>query len=407
MRPSVPVALALAIVVSACSAAPSTSVSPSVAPPSASASLDEGPSGEPVRIGIAFATTGPAAFVAEMGVQGAELAAAELNAGGGILGRPVELVQQDTQCEPTEAVSAIRQLIEVQGIRVILGATCSSETLAAMPVVEELEAVLMNTMSTAPAITEQAGAGGNPWIFRINPPDSAFAPALAELMAKKQGDVRVAIVAVNNDLGRGAADAFTGELEARDAAVTSTDFYDQEGPYDFSSVLTKVRGSDAQAIIFVGTIEAGVPFMRQYDELGLTQRVYSRGLSLTQQLFDDLGQQADGLFSTEPYYSEIDTPENAEFVAAFRAMHGSDPVYQAYTTYQATKVLAQAIEAAGAEDPTAVRDALAEVTQESITGTVDFDDHNQAHTRVFLARVTCDPECRVEIIDSVETGGEG
>ena len=69
-----------------------------------------------------------------------------------------------------------------------------------------------------------------------------------------------------------------------------------------------IRASDAEGIIFVGNIEAGVPFVRQYGELGLDQRIYSRGLSLTQQLFDDLGPLADGIATVEEYYSQIDEP---------------------------------------------------------------------------------------------------
>lgn len=376
-------------------------------PPDATDSADSPGDEEPIRIGAALGITGAAAFVSQQGVQGAELAISQLNDQGGVLGRSLDLIVQDSQCEPTEAVNAVRRLVEVDGAKLVIGAACSSGTLAAMPVAEELEIVLMNTMSTAPSITEQAGVGGNPWLFRINPPDSAFAPALARIIVEEQGDTSIAIVARNDDLGRGAAVEFGRALEELGAAITLEHFFPVEGPYDFSSALTEIRAADPDAIIFVGTIEPGVPFVRQYHELGMTQNLYSRGVSVTEQLFEDLGEQADGIHSTEPYYAEIDTPENEAFVSAFREMHNTDPVYQAYTTYEAVMVLAQAMEAAGTDDPAAVRDALEELTYEVITGTVDFDDNHQAWTRVYVARVTCDPECSLEIVADVETDPNG
>lgn len=358
--------------------------------------------GEPIPLGAIFAVTGPSSFVASQAAAGMELAIAEINANGGVLGRPLESNIQDDQCQPTEGVNAARRLIEVEDIRLILGAQCSSSTLAIMPVLDELGAVMINTMSTNPAITEQAGVGGNPWIFRNNPPDSAFAPAMATVMVGK-GVESLAIVAVNDDLGRGAAEEFTNALDERGASVVFEYFFPREGQLDFSPALTEIREGDADAILFVGTIDPGLPFLRQYRELGLTQPLYSRGLSLTDQLFEEAGDIVDGLHSTEPYYAEIESPENEQFLAAFRDMHDMDPVYQAYTAYEGVYLYAMAIEAAGSTEPAEVRDALGGITREAITGTMTFDDHNQAQIPVYVARATCTDVCSVEIIGSDDT----
>lgn len=359
------------------------------------------PSGDPIRIGVAFGITGSSTFVSGQGVQGVELAVSELNAAGGVLGRPIELVIQDTECQPAEGVNAARRLIEVENTRLLIGGQCSSETLAIMPVVQELEAVLINSMSTAPSITEQSGIGGNPWVFRVNPPDSSFAPALARAIVDEHGHESIAIVAVNDDLGRGAAEEFTRAFDALGASVVIEEFYQREGTHDFTATLTAIRASEAEAVVFVGTIEPGVPFIRQSAELQLTQDIYTRGLSLTTQLFEELGDLVDGVHSTEPYYAEIDGPENERFVEAFRAMHQTDPVYQAYTAYEAVNVYAQAIEAAGSIEPADVRDALEELSYEVVTGTIEFDEYHQAWTDIYVARVVCDPDCRVEIVETV------
>ena len=358
----------------------------------------EEPEAEPITIGVILAVTGPAAFPSTQDLQGIEMAIEEINADGGVLGRPLEINVQDEQCNATEGINAFNNLIQ-QDAELFLGASCSGTTLAIMPLMIDNEAVMINSMSTNPDIT----AGDNPWMFRVNPPDSAFAPAFGGMIVRELGDTKLAILSANNDFGRGAAEAFRGAVEAEGGEIVSEDFYSSDGPWDFSSVLTGIRDSEAEGIIWVGTSEPGFQFIRQYHEQGLTQTIYNRGISLTDTLFDELGDLSDGIYAIEPYFAEIDTDANLDFVERFRDVYGETPAYQAVTGYASTYVLAAAIEAAGTTDAAAVRDALADVNYDAVTGPIAFDENNQGHLPVFIASVACDDSgCSVEIIASTD-----
>jgi branched-chain amino acid transport system substrate-binding protein len=397
-----PVLVAIAVALAACGGAGVSQQGSPGGSESAAASAAASAAGAPIRIGLVFDITGSSAFLNNQAVQGAQLAVAEVNSDGGVLGRRIEAPVQDSQCEPVAAGNAARRLIEVDKAKLIIGAGCSSATLAIMPIVKELGAVEIVSLSSAPSISAQAGVGGNPQVFRINPHDAIYAPALADAIVG-QSDLKVAIVSTNDDFGRGAAGAFATQLQAKGATVTEQFFFDRAGAFDFNSILTKIRASDATGIIFTGTREPGVPFVHQLNELQMKQHIYTRSLDLSAALFTDLGQQADGLYSTDPWYSAIDSPENATFKKAFGDKWGVDPTFGAYLAYTAVKLYAQAIKSAGSDEPSAVKDALEKASFQAVTGKIAFDDHHQAYLPVYLAQVACDPTCHAKIVRVVDT----
>ncbi len=361
--------------------------------------------GEPIRIGFASGLTGPGAFVATAGRDGVTLAVEEINAAGGVLGRQIELVIQDTKGQPTEAVNVLRRFVSQDNIRLIIGPQTSTSVLAALPVMEELQSVAITSMSTNPTITEMQGVGGNTFMFRVNPPDDAMARALVNIAVNQLGDTRIATVARNDDLGRGATDQFVASIEEFGGEVTSSDFFQSGGSYDFSSTLTRLRDENPDAVIFVGTIEEGIPFIRQFYEQGLEANIYTRGVSISPALYEGLGPElVNGLHAAEPYFAEIDTPENQDFVERWQARYDALPINQGYYSYAAMHLMADAIEAAGSTDPDAVRQALATVSYEGVTGPLTFDDHNQAYANIYIGRVDCSgstPDtCSVSVIAS-------
>lgn len=358
--------------------------------------------GGPIRFAFVSGITGPGAFVADMGRQGVLLAVDEINRRGGVLGRQLEVTVQDSKANPIEAVNTIRRLVTQDGFKFIIGPQTSSEVLAVIPVTRELQVVTITTMSTNPAISQQQGKGGNPWMFRVNPPDDAMARAIIKIAITQLGDRRIATVARNDDLGRGATTEFAKHTLASGGVITSTNFFTSGGTYDFSSTLTRLKQENPQAVVFVGTIEEGIPFIKQFAEQGLKARIYTRGVSITDALYQALGPLVQGLHAVEPYFAEINTPGNRDFVARFNARWNRNPVFQAYMSYAAVYMLAEAIQKAGAsENPAAVRDQLTRVKLPGVTGELAFDAFNQAHANIYVGRVECQgTQCRVVVIAS-------
>lgn len=340
-----------------------------------------------IPIGMSSPQTGGAAFLGQHQRQGAELAVAEINEAGGVLGRPLELKVQDNQCNATQGVASADQLINVGKVVAMIGGLCSSVTLAIMPVIERAQVPLVVDISTNPTITQMAGVGGNIWTFRINPSDAGLAAALGNYLAVKGAYKRVAFVGEDSDYGRGGSDALKAALEKHGITIGTTDFFAQ-GTADFASVIARLGSDkpDAIALYAVGADELN--FLRQFRASGIAIPITGRiELSDLQGSLIDAGA-LDGATSVFPYAPGIDTEGNKSFVEKFTTSFGEAPNYQSFEGYEAIKVLADAIVRAGSVEPAAIRDALVTTSYKSLLDeTIAFDDHNQAHNKAVIQRV--------------------
>src|ERR1700758_5597552 len=156
-----------------------------------------------IKIGVNEPLTGPFAASGTYVVNGAKIAADEINAKGGLLGRKIELVIEDNKSNPTEAAAVAEKLITGDKVPVIMGAWGSSLTLAVMPKLMEYKVPMVVETSSSSKIT----TSGNPYIFRISPPSPVEAAAFKQIVPKmsvKKADFLV----INNDWGRGTAEDF-------------------------------------------------------------------------------------------------------------------------------------------------------------------------------------------------------
>src|SRR5919106_2585484 len=229
----------------------------------------------PIKVGFASAMSGPAAITGEGVKWGATLAVDELNAKGGVMGRKLEAYFADNKAQPGEAVSAVRKLADVDKVDVIIGQTHSGACLGAMPVVKEIGVPMVIEACSHPQIRALSGKGGNEWTFRVALDDEIMAHTFARYMARK-GVKSSSILAMNNDFGRGAANAYDAAFKKAGVKTASTEFFDPGQP-DYRPVLTRLKRANPKAILGVILASDGAPFLRQFRELGLAQKVYARG----------------------------------------------------------------------------------------------------------------------------------
>src|SRR6202012_5196105 len=169
---------------------------------------------ETIKIGVNEPLTGAFAASGTYVVNGAKIAADEINAKGGVLGKKIELVIEDNKSNPTEAAAVTEKLVTRDKVPVIMGAWGSSLTLASMPKLMEYQVPMLVETSSSGKIT----TSGNPYIFRISPPSSveaaAFKPMVPKMTIKK-----VDFLVINNDWGRGAAEDFGKMLKGENIQV--------------------------------------------------------------------------------------------------------------------------------------------------------------------------------------------
>lgn len=344
------------------------------------------PKGEPIKIGLLTPMTGNLARWGGFAQNGAGLAADELNAAGGVLGRPVQVVPADSQCQPALGVSALRRLITADRVAVVIGDICSSVTLAAMPVVAESKVILLNAASSHPDITYKAGVGGNVWTFRNYPTDELRTQIVTEYVAR-QGAKRYSILNVDNDFGRGAGALSKQHIERLGGTLLSEDYF-KSGETDFSSVLTKVKALKPDVLLVYGLPDSVPPLTAQMKAQGLKVRLAGVAEFTTPDIIkrsqaDVLEGAVEGMF----WAPILGGDANRAFVEAYRKKTGDAPQVHAFSHWESVKVLARAIEQAGTTDPVKVRDALAKIEYSGLMGKVRFDDHNQAEVPMAVLAV--------------------
>lgn len=338
---------------------------------------------EDVRIGFPGPITGPASFLGQQMKWGAEQAADEINKRGGLLGRKLSFVMQDSQCRPADAVSAAEKLVSKDKVDVLLGDLCSGATMAVMPLAERAGKPMIVSISTLPEITEKAGVGGNKWVFRTVPDDRMLAAVIGTQLAKTK---TIAFLAEDTDYGRSAIKLVKERLGA-DTQVVSED-YVKNTETDFLPMLTKFRSSKPGALAIYMLDQQGFNFMKQYTQFGLTIPLVARPPLVAPLVKDLLATgKFDGSWTVYPYYDQFSSPANDAFTRSFADRNKQAPHYVAYGIYESIMVAADAIQRAGTTEPAAVREALTKTQYSGILGTISFDDHNQSHNKLMFMKV--------------------
>lgn len=356
---------------------------------------------EPIKVGLVTPMAGANARFGGFALRGMELAIKEINAAGGVNGQMLELSYADSQCAPVEGVSATRRLIESSGVDFILGDVCSSVTLAMQPIVEEAGVLLLNAASSNPQITYGAGVGGFEWTFRNYITDEIRARAVQQFAYEDRGYTKFAVLSVDSDFGRGAVNFARKYLEEFNGEILSEDYY-KEGEVDFRSVLTKIRSSDAEAIIMYGLGDTTPVVGRQMIELGMAGKIplIGDGEFNASTTLNAAGPAMEGAIQAIFWLPTLDAERSLDFVARYKAEYGGEePNNHAYSHWESTYLLAATIEAAGSAEPGAVRDAMTRITYESAVGPVSFDDHNQAKLPTILLEIV---DGRIEVVGNVQ-----
>src|SRR5918996_3256062 len=246
---------------------------------------------ETIKIGVNQPLTGAVAASGTYVAQGAQIAAEEINANGGIDGKKIELIIEDNKSNPKEAVAAAEKLIVRDKVPVMMGAWSSTYTLAVMPKLMEYKVPMLVETSSSDKIT----ISGNPYVFRISPTSEMEAKAFSE-QVDKFGIEKADFLVVNNDWGLGAAERFSEMLEEQGVTVGEVETMDPAAQ-DMSAQLSKIKASDADTLFVTTGVEQLTLVLRQARDLGLDTRIITTGGSQApDQLIEQAGSAADGSY---------------------------------------------------------------------------------------------------------------
>ncbi len=340
----------------------------------------------PVKVGFASAMSGPSAITGE-GVRWAgTMLQEEYNSRGGVAGRRLEVYFADNEGTPGGAVSAVRKLADVDKVDVIIGQTHSGACLGALPIIKELQLPQVTESCSSPKIRELIGRNGNEWAFRVNPDDFMLANAFAKSIAR--GAKSVSIIAQNDDFGRGAEAAYRAAFAQVDVRVIGSDFFDR-GQADYRPLLTRVKRANPEAVLLVMLASDGSVFIRQFRELGLTQKIYARGSLATVEFLHQVRDNpslGDGIVEATYWTASIDPEWEKKWLDRWKVpvrVHGG--MAQITFRYAVVPAIELAARKYGRVDRKTIRDALVEIdVPNTPVGRIKFDDTHQAFIEMLL-----------------------
>ena len=360
---------------------------PTEAPATTAADEPAEPSGEPVRIGILFSNSGPAGIFGQPTANIAEFIEEDINAAGGINGRPVETFLADDATDPAVGRQAMEQLIESDGVDVVLGTHSSATREAAKPLAEDAGVLYIYA-----ALYE--GGECSPVMFNTGEvPSQQLAPVIPWMMDETGGNTWFLL---GNDYvwPRRSFELARQYIEAAGGEVVGEE-YVPLGTQDFSSVAQQIAGSGADLIFPALVGGDAIAFETQAVDFGIGQDAIPRLANIYEEnVLGVMGPAVTaGMRVTLGYFKEVDNPANNEFVARYFEQFGADaPPHMTFSShiYDAALLYAAAANAAGSTDTAAVAAALEGLSLSTPTGDITITGSRHLAQPIYVAEIQSD-----------------
>lgn len=329
--------------------------------------------GDKVYVGWVAPLTGTGANYGEQMLNGAKLAAKEINATGGINGKQIEIVSQDDKSDPKEAANIAQMFTGDKRLVGVLGNYNSSCALAGAPIYDQEKLPVIH-VGTSPVFSKQK----HDYMFRISVTD-AFQGSFVTKWMKDEGLKNPAIIWENDDYGRGLKETVSSEVTKEGGKVVGDWSYMINQTKDYSAILTNVKQSGADSIFIGGLYTEGALIGKQMQQLGLKVPVYGTD-GLYEKSLIDLGGDAVEGWKTSGLFLPTDQNQTLQtFIKSYTTAYGNTPGSYAALHYDAMKILALAIKAVGT-DREKIQAYLAKLPEPyvGITGSVTFDEHHDS-----------------------------
>lgn len=319
----------------------------------------------PIKIGMPVALTGPLGTVGQQTKRGAEFWAKLQNAKGGILGRPIELLIEDTAGNPANCVRKAQEMVERRDCRLITGITLSSEALAVVPKLGEWDSIFISGINGDGRLTADSFV---PNFFRANISGPMGTRAVS-LYLRKSNMTKFYGLGLDYAWGHNSIGVFEDEVKNGKKEFVGKIFA-PTGTKDYSPYITKIRQSGADAVFLVMQGDDNNAFLSQAQQYRLPEKVKLLTEIVDLASIRAVGDASLGLIGSSRYSFTYDHPLNNEFVAAWKKEYGNPPDTFEGEQWQAMKVLEAGIVKAGGTEAAKLRPALEDIEVESVKGKV-------------------------------------
>jgi branched-chain amino acid transport system substrate-binding protein len=356
---------------------------------------------DPIKIGVPVGLSGANSVVAPSVVQAAELAVEEINAKGGVLGRPLELEIADDASGAAGAQKAFDSLVFQKEVNVIISMETSAARNAGLPIISKGDVPYIYT-----SFYEGKSCNANLFVDAWVPEQQV--PPVVDNFISKQGARKFFLIGSDYAFGRGMLTFAKGYIEKAGAQIVGEEYLPMDGS-DWTAIISKVKSSGADAII---TSTAGgapnVTLTKQLRSSGVT--LPYGNLAVDEGTAKSMGADAKDIFLSASYVTGIDSAENKAFLSAMDKKFGKElrtPNDLSVPQYEAIYLYKAAVEKAGSTDTADVLKALPDVSFTGPRGKISMNKQHHAPLTMYLGQVKDDGS--VAVVDSfkdVDPGGQ-
>ncbi len=337
---------------------------------------------EPIALGFIAPLSGELSNWGESMRVGVELAAAEINAKGGINGEKLVIHYEDDQCDEANTILAYNKLVTTKNVEAIIGPLCSGTVLAVAPLSQQDKVILFSPVATATAISE---AGD--YVFRNSVSNGYQGEYLGEVIQDKLDLNFAAVIYVNNDYGNTLSTAFTRSFSRKGGEVLLQEAYNPDTT-DFKGILTKIKAMNPDALIVISYGREGGIIARQAKELGLAKPIIGSDNFGTEEVVETAGNAIDGSYFVSPGLDES-YPLISSFVGKHVSAYGSKPaiLWASANAYDAVYLISLAIQSNG-HDADSIKEYLYQVKgYQGVGGITAIDKNGDVDKPLNLMRI--------------------
>lgn len=323
------------------------------------------------KIGFIGPLTGNSAWYGERQLEAVGFAAEEINAAGGINGKKLVVLPEDDKCVGKDATTAMKKLAEIDKVPVVLGAWCSSASLAMAPIAEQTKTVMISESAN-----DKLRTAGE-YIFRNKPGalmEAGFVVPATEKIFKYKS---AGILYINNDYGIAIKDEWKKQLEQLEIEVAVIEAFEQ-GASEFKTQLLKIKTAKPDVVFLVGYAKEDGLILKETKELGMELQFISTLTTENPDVVKIAENAADGIVYTYLYDPFSSRPQTKAYQEKYKAKFGHDSEMWGALYHDSLWLLKPIFEKC-ANDSTCIKDSLYKVQgYEGVVGTYSFDSYGDA-----------------------------
>jgi branched-chain amino acid transport system substrate-binding protein len=334
-----------------------------------------------IKVGVIATLTGVGSYQGQEELRGLVIARDEINQEGGINGKKIELVVQDSATNSEKAVNAFKELTEIDSVNYVIGDSWAATTVALVPIANQKNSILISPATGLDELSK------DDMFFRTIPSTDEIMKVLAKYAYYNMSSRRVGILYQNNAYGKEHTNDFKKYFESLGGTVVDVEAIDMTQT-DVHSELTKIKAENPDTIFNLHATGAmqGVP-LKQAKELGINVRWLGSYGTENTPLVKGYGNLTDGF--TYPYFYETDSkdPSISSFVKTYKEKYNEVPTFTSANSYDALKILEKSIKNAG-EDPVKIKPYILTIKDyKGASGTFSFDKNGDVKKYIFMKQI--------------------